>query len=104
MTVKSPTKISAPIGLDLETIAEEVLKSPKKTASTGELLWQLEPIEAVIRQYSAIHDSELAVAQWLNQLAVALEERHQYKTAEDFKVRSRTLVAKELNQLDGFDR
>jgi len=47
---------------------------------------------------------ELHKAHELNEIAHSLKQQHEYCSAEALKKEVHTMVAKELNQIDGFDR
>jgi hypothetical protein len=98
-----PHAIKPPVGLDLECIAEqwtEVRRHSRCAADNASD--DAAKVEQLIRDTYRPADGELYVAWSLNRLAQLMSSHHKSQDAQLIMDRARKLVAKELNQLDGF--
>jgi len=106
---KAEEKLAPPIGLDMETRADDVDELEIDHSSDEDVLEEndhllptaVESLEKAVRQSP---DGELEVASKLNRVQKALSECEDIQTANAVKGRVNTMVAKELNEMDGFDR
>jgi len=93
-------EVAAPIGLDLETIAEQYLRKQGAPASAHEGAG-LDAVEGNIRKHLGTGVTELEVARWLSKLARAMEQRHLFEAADSVRGRVNKLVSDELARIDG---
>jgi hypothetical protein len=106
-SAKSPSQhphaIKPPVGLDLECMAEQwtEVRRHSRCAAVDDVDEGAE-IEQLIREMYRPTGGDLYVAWSLNRLAQLMNSRHKSQDAEMIMDRARKLVAKELNQLDGF--
>ena len=105
-------QLSAPVGLDLETIAEQALQDRGVCRGLDECM-QLtdcaeseaaESVEESVRDSTVAGQSEQEVASLLNRVADTVESKGYKKLAFALKLRAIRLVAKTLNQMNGIDR